>query len=1151
MPEWTKQQRAAIEAEGGSLLVSAAAGSGKTAVLVERAVRLIAGGEAPLPADRLLILTFTNAAAEELRARIAARLEEEVRARPGDMLLRRQRLLLRRAFIGTIDAFCVQLVRENFQKLGVAPDVAVGDGALLGQLSEATLAATMEEMYEREDFSRLAALYGNARSDMQTEEAILALYSYTRTLPRPAEAMAGFLAMYEGDEPFVQTPWGGVLLGYAEDALTSGLALLREALAVIDGEQALLPYVPALEADEAVFSSLLAAVRSKDWNTACALAGGYSFPRLGAVRGFEGEEKQRAATLRAEAKSILSDMTQYCFAATEAQFEEDRAAALPLVRALVDAAALYGEKLAAAKAAERVLDFADFEHLALALLQDEAGERTPDAARISGKFGAVMVDEYQDTNELQSALYESLSDEAGENLFYVGDVKQSIYRFRLANPGIFLAKKTAWTPFGEGWPAVLTLGHNFRSGKGVVEGVNYLFGQIMSPALGEVAYGEGERLIQGAEGGDALGVEICAVEDAGDSDAAYIAHRIKEMVAAGYPVRDKGGERPCSFGDFAILLRSRTRMSDYLDALEACAIPVASDASDELLDTPEVLPLAAALAAIGNPGDEVNLAATLMGPLFRFSPDEMTALRAAVPEGGLWGALVQSDDAKVRGFVAAIGQYRALSGQMPVGRLCEILVEETGYLSAVASMEGGLARRENLLRFIGWAKQVSANGRGTLHGFLRLLQSGRAPDSPGFKAVKGHVSLLTIHKSKGLEFPVVFLAGAARRFNMMDTAKRVQMHRELGLGLWLGNPAAGGAAAVLYPTLPLLAVRRASAMEALSEEMRVLYVALTRAREKIILTFGHRDPARLLTGLAATLGGQAPGPFQLARAGSYAGWVLSAVLRHPDAAPLLLELGCGPVPQSGADCRLGLTLCKSPESEACEPGPFAPAAAPDEELVARLRAGFAQSPARLALAALPAKVSVSQLAKREVSGILARPDFMFKSGLTAAERGTAMHSFLQHADYPSAARDLEWEIKHLSERDILSPEAAKTLDRAGLRAFLASPLAGRIAAAGQVLREYDFITAIPAGELDGALSGSLAREQVLVQGIADAVLVSGGGAEIVDYKTDRGKTAAQLADFYRSQLALYAAAVEKRLCLPVKRLTIWSFALAQEIDIRI
>lgn len=1142
--QWTPQQRSAIEDQGGALLVSAAAGSGKTAVLVERAVRMITRAENPVAADRLLILTFTNAAAEELRVRIGVRVEEEIRQRPGEVPLRRQRMLLRRAFIGTIDAFCQQLVKENFARLDLPPDIAIGDPSLLAQLSAQALADTMEEMYAGEDFVQFASLYGQARSDRPTEDAILTLHEFAMTLPAPAAQLARWAEMYDNDAPLADTRWGEELLAYARQGAEAMAETLRQAAAIAGAEPALAPYLPALLEEQGAAARLAEVAARGSWDEAVRALQAVQFGRLAPVRGYDGPEKDQVKMLRESAKDIADRLGRYCLACTEAEYETDRRQAAPLVGALCRAAALYEEKYRAAKLEEKVLDFADFEQLALALLRDEAGSRTPAAARVSGRYDAVMVDEYQDTNELQSALYESLAREDGSNLFYVGDVKQSIYRFRKADPGIFLAKKDVWAAYDAGnYPAALELAHNFRSGSGVVAGVNYLFSVLMSRQMGEVEYGAGERLIQGSEGGEEEGLELRIVQDPeGLGDAEYVAERIRRMLEEGYTVRGKEGPRRCGAGDFCILLRARARVPQYVQALAARGIPVAA-VGDDLLQTPEVLPVVAALAVIDNPGDDVMLASALLGPLFGFTADEVTALRARMPRGSLWGAVSASEEEKAKGFVQTIGFYRALAGEMSAGRLCEELLSRTGYLSAVAAMEGGGARRENLLRFLAWIGEVSAVGRGGLSGVVRLLQEGRGPAAPAAAAVPGRVNILTIHKSKGLEFPVCFLADAAHVFNTSDLTARVQLHQKLGVGLALR------AGHTLYATAPALAVRRRIEREALSEEMRVLYVALTRAKEKVIVTFARKDPGRYLAGKAAALCGAALGAYLLGSQRSLADWVTLAALCHPDAGPLLCHCGGAMLPMLPAEGRFVMGVEEQPQAAAATEERYELTAAPDEALAKEIADGFGRGFARAALAAVPVKMSVSEMAKPTATPVRRRPSILYAAGLTAAERGTAQHAFMQYAEPKAAANDLEAEIERLVAGGYLRPEAAAALDRAGIRAFLASPLAGRVEQAAEVLREYDFITAVPAGRVQPELPAALAGESVMVQGIADMVLVYGDHAEIADYKTDHGKSVQKLAAQYAAQLHLYKDAIEKRLPVPVTRLTIWAFELAEEVDV--
>ncbi len=1145
--KWTKAQRAAIEDEGGSLLIDAAAGSGKTAVLVERAVRMMTREENPVPADKMLILTFTNAAAEELRVRLAKRLDEQAQTLRDNLFFRRQKNLLQRAFIGTIDAFCQQLVREWFAQLDVAPDVSVGQEALLSELSEQALQEALEEAYENKAFAQFSALYGRSRSDEEAAKAMESLYRYVCTLPWPLQQLEHFAALYEQETPLCESLWGKELFAHAERSVSGAKTLAKAALQLARDDGGLDAWLPMLQEECDTWQHLEQLVKERRWD-ACELhLRTQKRPSLASVRGYEGEGKERVQAFRKLVKGIAEELLKHCFVCTEQEHREDMETAAPMVRALCRATARYAELYMAKKTENKILDFADFEHLALGLLMSQEGERLPAAEEISTRYEFVMVDEYQDTNELQSALYTCLGNRNGSNLFYVGDVKQSIYRFRRANPGLFLEKKKNWAAYESGQkPAVLRLGHNFRSGPGVVEGVNSLFEELMSEALGDVAYSEGEQLIQGGSGSIRDGLSLVLLQKKEDEDEArYVAKTIAIMIQERVPVQDGTQQRPCRFGDFCILLRARSAMATFEQALREAHIPVNSDRAQELLCTPEVLPLRAVLSAIDNPGDDVHLAATMLGPLFRFTPDELAALRLQQADGSLYGALLCSSEEKCKDFVQTLAHFRALSKEMPLGRFCEELVLRTGYLSAVAAMEDGMVRRENVRRFLSWAAQMGTISGGGLAGFVRLLCQGRGPQNAGYQNRPGAVSLLTAHKSKGLEFPIVFFADTGHQFNLRDQAQRVQFHTQFGIGFRLR------AGQIIYPTLPFLAIRRRSLQESLSEEMRVLYVALTRAKDRLQIVYAHKDPLRKLEALAALAELEENRPYLIGHWECFGDWVFTAMLRHEQAAPLWQAIGrprlC-PGKEKETQCPVNISI---QTVEACEDAPEQTVLnlKAEDEAVKKLKEHFSAVLPRQALQEVPRKLSVSALTKTEQAGTYKRPSLLYENGLTAAERGTAMHRFLQLANFAAAEQNREQEIKRLEAAKLLSPVQAASVNRKELAKFFSSPLFARMRAAVQVLREYDFITAIPAGRFNSELEGALAKEPVYLQGIADAVILQENSIEIVDYKTDRGKTAQKLREVYENQLNLYAKAVQKRLGLPVTRLTIWSFALCEEVAV--
>ena len=1160
--KWTPAQSDAIYDNGGTLLVSAAAGSGKTAVLVERAVRLLTDEEHPVAADRILIVTFTRAAAEELRARIGVRLAAAAAAQPNSLHLRRQRLLLGRAAICTIDAYCMQLLQRYFAELELPPDFGVADDATAFSLRQASLARVLETLYDDVDFADFASLYGRARSDAPAANAVLALYDFTRSLPHPDAVLEQLCAVYEADASLPDTLWGKALLQSALESTDNALTLLQAAREIVANEPAIQNYDAALSGDAAFFTALQDLLRQRRWDDAALYTQQFSPARLKPpVRGYQGTEGDEVKRLREMAKAALKQLHERVFVCTCADFENDRARLAPMLRALARAVVLFAQEFYNAKLAEKVLEYSDFEHLALKLLCDEHGEKTPLAETVSRGFDAVMVDEYQDTNALQALLYACLANEDGSNLFFVGDVKQSIYRFRLASPGIFIEKRESFTPYAMGCahPATITLGHNFRSAGSVIAQINDVFCCLMSRAVGDVAYTADEQLVQGAQDTyDGGPMELKLVDTGGaeseNGDAGAVADTIVQMVQSGFAVREKGGGiRPCRYDDFCILLRTRGKFAQYAAALAQRSVPAFADTGESWLTSPEVSPLLSLLRVIDNPGQDVHLAAVLLSPLFHFTPDDLAEVRTAAPKGRLYAALLQSELEKARQVCEMLRVLRTLAVTLPLDALCAEVFARTHYFSAVGAMENGAARRENLRSFTAFAASASAATVGGLSGFLRrvdnAIESGATGSSAPAAVPQGSVAIMTIHRSKGLEFPVCILADAAHGFNLRDASNAVLFHPLLGAGFRLRAENGGN----LFSTAPHAAIQLAIQRESVSEEMRVLYVALTRARDKLIVTAPLKDPAKTLTELAIGLAGTGcADAYTLGRQNSFAAWLCTAALLHPDCDALRKAAGGIPLPLFAARGRMHAEIIAA--GDAAVPGEsprFIHTAQPDAALAQRLTENFAYSKVHANAPQLPAKLSVSAISHGMADPILSRPAFLYQEGLTAAERGTAQHAFLQFADFAAAAQNLNAEIDRLVQSGYLAAALAEKLPRARIQAFLSAPICHRMQQAETLLREYDFITAVPAKFVTEPeqLPPHAAYTPVLVQGIADVVCVNGATAEIIDYKTDRGKTPEQFVQRYAKQLQLYRRAIEKRLDVTVPACTIYAFENGLEIPV--
>ena len=1148
--QFTPAQSAAITARGGSLLVSAAAGSGKTRVLVERVVGLITDPIHPVEADSLLIMTFTNAAAAKLRADITTRLAEEVRAPPGDMRLRRQQLLLQRAAIGTVDAFCLHFVQQHFAALDVPPDFTTAEEAELARIEQETLSAVLESAYTDADFRAFADLYDRGRTDNTAGNAVLELYHFSRALPHPAEVLQQFAAMWQQDAPPQDTPWGQNLLAISLQRTQGARALLQAAARTAAKDEAAdFAYTAVLQEDADRVTWLCQVLEKGDWDRSVAALGEFdtAWRRAGRIKGGkDGNPCAFAASeLRARAKKQIESLRTDFLLCTGEEYAADRRRAAPLVAALVRVTQQFADACFAAKCEEKLLDYADFEHLTLDLLLTPDNQRTPLCRTVSSHYSAVLVDEYQDTNALQDAIYFALARPEGDNLFFVGDIKQSIYRFRQADPQVFVDKQQRWQAYPQPapQPASLALDANFRSAPGVIAGINYLFEVFFSQGLGGVTYGDGQRLVVGSKTTDYRGFcEVDVIDGAGaEGDAASIAARIREMMAEGFVVRDKTGQRPCRYDDFCILLRGRGDFAVYEAALRTAGIPVFSDTAADLLDEPHIRPFAALLRVIDNPAQDIPLAAVLLSPMFPYTADDLVTLRGACPEGSLYGAVLYGGQPRFAPFLETLAEFRRLARTLPVDALLEELLARTGYLAAVGALPEGARCREDLQSFCAWAASA---GRTGLPGVIRAMdaarQNGGLTQSTGGQTRPGCVSIMTVHRSKGLEFPVVFVANTSHQFNQSDAIRPVLTHSRLGVGVMLR----AGSTAKRYKTLPYAALAQAIRTETLSEEMRVLYVALTRAQDALIITIPLKKAASSLKTPALCAHAEATGPEAMQGMSSWAGWLLTAVLLHPSSDALWAYTGLLP---HYLPTRMPLTIKVLPAPEAAPAPEPAPAPAPDEALLDTLRQSFAWRSPRAPLQKIPAKVSVSAVAHAARPVALERPAFLQKTGMTGAERGTAIHAFMQSVPFDGTAPDLDAEVQRQIDARLLDAGLADKLDLDRVRPFFESAVWRRIRHARAVLREEPFITALPAAQITP--EAGECEAEVLVQGIADLVLVYDDHAEILDYKTDRSRDAAFYIKEYAAQLQLYRRAFAQRLAVPVTKLTIYSFTLGEEIDI--
>ncbi len=1182
----TKSQQAVVEDRGGRVLVSAAAGSGKTRVLVERLFRRVLGEE-QADLDDFLIITYTRAAAAELRERIAQELGRRMAEDPGDRHLQRQLLLVYQTDIKTIDSFCTALLRENVHLLdlgeqgGLTADFRVLDEGEAELLRQRVLPRVLESFYTSmtPGQTQLADCFGFGRDDRGLEELVLELHSKVQSHAYPhrwlEEQRQSWASLPEDGG---ETEFGRALLARLARKARHWSDLLTRAGEELRSDGALeKAYGPAFASGTAQLEALAEAAET-GWDAAAGRLP--DFPRLSPARKCEDPAlKEKMQTLWNRCKK---ESAAFCaiLETTGAETGEDLRRSAPAMEALlalcVDFSAAYQQE----KLRRNVTDFSDQEHYAVRLLLGEDGRPTPLAVVMSERYLEVMVDEYQDTNQVQNCIFDALA-RGGRSLFTVGDVKQSIYRFRLADPTIFLEQYRRYPDAAEaeeGEPRRILLSQNFRSRKEVLDAANFVFSAIMSREMGEVEYGEAERLYFGAaylppredcltefhlllppqDDGEAEKVPAALLE------ARMAADRIASLLSEGFPVTDEdsGELRPCRAEDIVILMRSPgPRLRHYARALTERGIPCATQENEDFFSAMEVAVMCSLLEILDNPRQDVPLIAVLRSPLAGFSPDRLALIRGRHPEGDFYEALAAFGEEDCEEFLTRLADLRSLARDMSVHRLIWRIYNQWNVLGVFGAMSGGGRRRENLVALYEHAKSFESAGYKGLFAFVthlrRLLESGEQPVTAS-GASSGGVQIMSIHKSKGLEFPIVLLTDLGKRFNRADLQTPVLVHPRLGLGpLYIDLDRR-----IRYPTIAREAVSGLVSRESRSEEMRVLYVGMTRAKEKLILTASMPAAGRRMKELGAL--SALPVPAETVDGGrSMAEWILLPLLRRWEAAPLRDLAG-----QEAEDFSLTEDALWQVFLHKDTPGICLPAgteaggnSAADAPALPVNREALDFVYPYAAACTAPTKITATQLKGREKDREIVqetiqpyvRRDFSaprFLSGrrpLTGAERGTATHLVMQHLPLKEDT-DVGAVVEDLAARRFLTREQAEAVDQAAVRRFLASPLASELQKADRVEREFRFSLLMPGEKYFPELDGG---EEVLLQGVVDLFAVRDGGVTVVDFKTDyvTEDTLPEKIAHYRPQLEAYSAALERILELPVKHRILYFFCAGQAVEV--
>ena len=1166
----TPAQKAAIEARGGAVLVSAGAGSGKTKVLTERLMKYILDEKNPAGISSFVIITFTKAAAAELKGRITAELSH---AASGENIspekrayLRRQQAQCAQAQIGTIHSFCASVLRENGHVLAIPPDFRILSDERALAIRERTLEKLLNERYEKmrdyPGYEELVNSVGVGRDDKVLADLVLQLYDKMQCHAHPGKWAQERLNELRGEPGDIEeTLWGKEVLFHASSTAAYWAGELDRMTEAVRDDPSLSKIFLSSLTETAAGVRELERRAIMGWD-AVREAHDVSFPTLGRVIGYESELKDKIQNRRKACKTAMEKLRKLFYADSETLKAEMRCTTSAM-EALLQLTLDFEKRFIAEKRKVSGLDYSDLEHEAARLLIGEDGQPTEIAGTIASRYTEIMVDEYQDVSLVQDAIFRAVS-RREKNLFMVGDVKQAIYRFRLADPEIFNNKYTSYKVHGTeeaGEASKIFLRENFRSGREILDAANAVFSRCMSSALGEVEYDENASLIFGAKGREEPQpipeLDLFALPQDEDSDtdknafeAACVARKIRQLVAEG-TVTENGERRSVQYGDIAILLRSANKVGKvYCRELMARGIPAVMEQGGDFFREREISFLTAMLRIMDNPTRDVALIEVLSSPVFSFSADELAEIRSCSRGGSFWDALrlYAEDHPKANDFLQKLNAFRSVTPDKDAEQIIRMLVTETDILPVCSAMPDGRRRIGNILQMIRIAQRFEKDGTYGLHRFVLWLEKLEKKNTEQSVPVNAGsaVRILTVHKSKGLEFPVVFLCDTARWFNKTDAKAAVLVHPVLGLG----PKRVDAEQHTTSPTLARKAIALRMDRETLSEEMRLLYVALTRARDRLFITAVEKDPYKFVENKRSLLSFSG-GKFEaeaIASALSPADWLTMAALAD-EGEHLALHIETG-----------------TPDEEAyAEPLENKKAAA--SRLLPVLEKNLSFVYPYAGAEQLPSKVTATELKHMENAEdseaaelvkpgkekqIFLKPDFFRENKPAAgAERGIATHLALQYmnpekTDSESGVRE---EIERLREKRYLSERQAEAVNTAAIAELFRSPLGQRIRAADRVWREFRFSILCNAGELLHTDS----EEEILLQGVVDCCIEENGELVVIDYKTDNVHSEAQIEQrrsLYESQVKAYTMALTRIFSMPVKESVLYFLSCGRSVTLR-
>jgi ATP-dependent helicase/nuclease subunit A len=1220
---WTDDQWKAIMAKNQNILVAAAAGSGKTAVLVERIIQKIISQEDPIDVDQLLVVTFTNASAAEMRHRIGEALEKEIAKQPAANHLRRQLTLLNRASISTLHSFCLEVIRKYYYLIDIDPGFRIADETERELLRDEVLDELFEDEYGRdnnEPFYNLVDTFTNDRSDLALQDLVRKLYDFSRSHPNPNKWLDELIEMYNvtedmeiDDLPFMDELRFDITL-----QLEGARGFLEEAYEITKMSGGPAPRAENYLDDIEVVCKI-EKESNGSWQNLYESMNNWSFQRAKTCKGdeFDKDLVKEADDLRKKAKGILDKLRDELFSRKPEYYLRDMREMKDVIFTLVMTVKEFSRRFDLMKIEKGIVDFTDLEHYCLGILgniKDDGDSWEPSEAAIEYRkhFKEVLVDEYQDTNMVQESILKlvTLDNDEDGNLFMVGDVKQSIYRFRLAEPNLFLNKYNRFSPSGATGLRI-DLSRNFRSRHEVLTGTNYLFKQIMGVNVGEIHYDLQAELVKGASYPDdeLYPIELALIDQADDFgedeeessteqnddfdkadleksqlEARYMAEKIKNLVNEQKQIFSSktGLFRPMQYKDIVILLRSMSWAPEIMEEFKKAGIPIYANLSTGYFEATEIAIMMSLLKVIDNPYQDIPLAAVLRSPIVGLDEEQLATIRIKWKQGTFFEALslflkdktvAETEELydKLRHFVEGLNKWRENARQGALSDLIWQLYRDTHFYDFVGGLPSGKQRQANLRALYDRARQYESTSFRGLFRFLRFIErmQERGNDLGAARALSEQedvVRMMTIHSSKGLEFPIVFVAGLSRKFNMMDIQHSFLFDKEYGFACKYMNPQKR----ITYPSLPQLAFKRKKKLETLSEEMRVLYVALTRAKEKLYLVSTLKNVQKSVAKWKKNSKNQ---EWLLkddlrAKATSYIDWIGPALIRHKDS--LLLN---------GEEC-LSAEIWNHPSNwkievhskeeydqiiesthdqtndwkEAVKSGKIMNIQSDNnEKVLSRLRWNYphkssTEKRSKQSVSEVKRMYEIrdesasTEIVKKYEKPIFNRPRFMREKALSPAEKGTALHMVMQHVPLEEipTVKSIDMLLEKMQKMELLTSEQVSVINPKSVVDFFETEIGELMLKTGRVKREVPFSLAVPAREM--YQDDLLQEESILIQGVIDCMIEEENGIILLDYKTDgiydRFKGGFEeakpvLEKRYKIQLDFYEKALQDILQKPV------------------